>query len=106
MHMLSKTYLSSDELDILRRSRNPSVVLAGNGDVHTNEKRVSVEEQRAQKHDQFLRRRQIAHMICECFRATKAFKSNKDSQFFFSLSVCRMTTSKISTSDGIMHCYQ
>ena len=33
-------------------------------------KRVSVEEQKAQKDDRFLRGRQIAYMICERFRAT------------------------------------
>ena len=36
-------------------------------------KRVSVEEQRAQKYDRFLRRRQIAHMTSEHFRATGAY---------------------------------
>ena len=35
-------------------------------------KKVSVEEQRAQKDDPFLRGRQIAYMICEHFRATRA----------------------------------
>ena len=35
--------------------------------------RVSVEEQRAQKYDRFLRGRQIAHMISEHFRATGAY---------------------------------
>ena len=34
-------------------------------------RRVSVEEQRAQKHDQFLRGRQIVYMIYEHFRATR-----------------------------------
>ena len=33
-------------------------------------KRVCVEEQRAQKYDQFLLGKQIAGMICEHFRAT------------------------------------
>ena len=33
-------------------------------------KRVSLEEQRVQKHDRFLRGRQIAYMIYEYFRAT------------------------------------
>ena len=37
MHMTSKKELSSDELDTLRRSRNPTVVLTANGEVHTNE---------------------------------------------------------------------
>ena len=35
-------------------------------------KRISVEEQRAQKHDRFLRGTQIAYMIYEHFRATGA----------------------------------
>ena len=43
-------------------------------DGHTHfRKRVSVEEQRAQKYDRFLRWRQIAYMICEHIRATGAY---------------------------------
>ena len=38
-------------------------------------KRVSVEDQRAQKHDRFLRGRQIACMIYEHFRATGAYEA-------------------------------
>ena len=37
MHMMSKKNLSSDELDTLRRSRNSTVVLTANREVHTNE---------------------------------------------------------------------
>ena len=37
MHMLSKKDLSSDELDTLRRSRNPTLVVTANGEVQTNE---------------------------------------------------------------------
>ena len=37
MHMMRRRELSSEELDTLRRSRNPTVVLAANGEVHTNE---------------------------------------------------------------------
>ena len=37
MHMMSKPELSSDELDTLRKSRNPTVVLTANGEVYTNE---------------------------------------------------------------------
>ena len=37
MHMLSKRDSSSEELDTLRRSRTPTVVLTANGEVHTNE---------------------------------------------------------------------
>ena len=38
-------------------------------------KRVSVEEQRAQKDSRFLRGRQIAHMIYEHLRATAAYEA-------------------------------
>ena len=37
MHMLSKKDLRSDEMDTLRRSRNPTTVVAANGEVQTNE---------------------------------------------------------------------
>ena len=38
-------------------------------------KRVIVEEQRAQKHDRFLRGKRIAYMTYEYFRATGAFEA-------------------------------
>ena len=38
-------------------------------------KRVSVEEQRAQEYDRFLRGRQIAYMIYEHFRATGTYEA-------------------------------
>ena len=37
MHMMKKKDLGSDDLDTLRRSRNPTVVLSANREVHTNE---------------------------------------------------------------------
>ena len=37
MHMLSKKELSSDELDTLRKSRNPTTVITANGEVQANE---------------------------------------------------------------------
>ena len=37
MHMMSNKNLSSSEIHTLRRSRNPTVVLSANGEVHTNE---------------------------------------------------------------------
>ena len=37
MHMLSKKDSSTDELDTLRRSRNPTTVVTANGEVETNE---------------------------------------------------------------------
>ena len=41
-------------------------------------KEVSVEEQRAQNHDRFLRGRQIAYMIYDHFRATGACDAAQD----------------------------
>ena len=37
MHTLSKKDLRSDEMETLRRSRNPTVVLTANGEVETNQ---------------------------------------------------------------------
>ena len=37
MHMLSKKDLSSDELDTLRKPRNPTTVITANAEVQTNE---------------------------------------------------------------------
>ena len=45
MHMMSKKDLSSDELDTLRRSRNPTTVTTAKGKVQTNEEaQVSVHD--------------------------------------------------------------
>ena len=65
-------------------------------------KRVSVEEQRAQQYDRFLRGRQIAYAIYLHFRTTGACE---DSQIC-SENVCRLTTTKTSTFDGITLYYQ
>ena len=48
-------------------------------------KRESVEEQRAQKYDRFLRGRQIAYMIYEHFRATGAYEAVQGLSDFFSV---------------------
>ena len=48
-------------------------------------RRVSVEEQRAQKDDRFLRGRQIAHMIYEHFRATGAYEAVEGLSELFSV---------------------
>ena len=45
-------------------------------------KRVFVEEQRAPKHDRFLRGRQIASMIYEHFCATRAYEAVQGLLFF------------------------
>ena len=37
MHMMSKTVLSSGELETLRKSRNPIMVVTANGEVQTKE---------------------------------------------------------------------
>ena len=51
----------------------------------TSAKRVSVEEQRAQKYDRFLRGRQNAYMIYEHFRATGAYEAVQGLPDLFSL---------------------
>ena len=48
-------------------------------------KRVSVEEQRAQKYDRFLRGRQIAYMIYEHFRATGACEAVQGLSHLFNI---------------------
>ena len=50
-------------------------------------KRVNVEEQRAQKHDRFLQRRQIAYMIYDHFRATGAHDAALDLSDLFNVSL-------------------
>ena len=67
-------------------------------------KRISVEEQRALKDDQFLPGRQIAFMIYEHFLATGAYESVQGLSDFFHFYVSRMMMSQISASDGIKHC--
>ena len=42
MHMMSKKELSSVEMGTVERSRNPTVVLTANGEVHTHEKAQGV----------------------------------------------------------------
>ena len=42
MHMMSENEKSSDELDTVRRSRHSTVVLTGNGEVHTREVVVKI----------------------------------------------------------------
>ena len=48
-------------------------------------KRVSVEDQRAQKYNRFLRGRQIAYMIPEHFRATGAYEAVQGHSDLFSI---------------------
>ena len=42
VHMMSKKELSSGEMGTVKRSRNPTVVLTANGEVHTHEKAQGV----------------------------------------------------------------
>ena len=67
--------------------------------------RVSVEEQRAQKHDRFLRGRQIAYIswLMSISVQPELMMQYKDSHLC-SLLVYRMMMFKISTSDGIKLC--
>ena len=50
------------------------IALALNRIIHNSHfrRRISLEEQKAQKQDRFFRGRQIAHLICEYFRVTGA----------------------------------
>ena len=48
-------------------------------------KRVSVEEQGAQKYDRFLRGKQVAYMIYEHFRATEAYEAGQGPSDLFNL---------------------
>ena len=57
-------------------------------------RRVSVEEQRAQKHNQFSQGRQIAYMIYEHFRATGAYEAAQGLYQICSIYVCRTMTSR------------
>ena len=56
-------------------------------------KKVSLEEQKAQKEDRFLRGRQIAYMIYEYFRVTSAMIPSRvmptNSQLFFEMMIFR-----------------
>ena len=66
-------------------------------------KRVSVEEQRAQKYDRFLRGRQIAYMIYEHVRATGAYEAVQCLSDLFKKKkkAYAMTMFRISRQDGI-----
>ena len=57
-----------------------------NSHVHFR-KRVSVEEQRAQKYDRFLRGGRIAYMINELFRATRAYEAVQGLSDLFTMSL-------------------
>ena len=50
-------------------------------------KRVSVEEQRAPNHNRFIRGRQIAYMICEYSRATRAYEAVPGLSDLFTISL-------------------
>ena len=60
-------------------------------------KKVSLEEQKAQEEDRFLRGRQIAFMICDYFRVTGAHDAALDYADLFSVTLHRN-----SLQDGIM----
>ena len=60
--------------------------------------RVSVEEQRAQKDDRFLRGRQIAYIIFEYSRATGAYEAVQGPSDLLNLRL-KMMTFMVSTQD-------
>ena len=63
------------------------------------DKKVSLEEQKAQKEGRFLRGRQIACMIYDCYRVTGAHDTVLDSANLFLL-LLMMTTFRNSIQDG------
>ena len=69
-------------------------------------KRVSVEEQRAQKFDRFSRGRQIAHMIYEHFRATGAYEEVQGLADLFTVSLFGNVQDFDVRLGWIMHYYQ
>ena len=50
-------------------------------------KKVSLQEQKAQNEDMFLRGRRIAFMICDCFRVTGAHDTASDHADLFSVTL-------------------
>ena len=50
-------------------------------------RRISLEEQKAQKQDRFLRGRQIAYLIYDCFRVTGAHDSVENYADLFTISL-------------------
>ena len=70
-------------------------------------RRVSVEEQRAQKFDRFLRWRQISSVIYEHFRATTAYEAVLGLSDSVQYYVCRTTISWFSMHNGTkLYCQQ
>ena len=72
---------------------------------HCLRTRVSVEEQRAETLDRFLRGRQIAYMICVHFHAKRDYEAVQGLKIC-SIYAFKMTTPKTSTFDGIKLYYQ
>ena len=67
-------------------------------------KKVSLEEQKAQKEDRFPRRRQIAYMIYDCFRVTGAHDTVLTTPIF-SLSLFATMRFRILIQDGMKFYY-
>ena len=59
--------------------------------------KVSLEEQKAQKEDRFLRRRQIAVMVYHCFLVTGAHDTVLDYALFFSVTLRNHTVQEFDT---------
>ena len=69
-------------------------------------KKVSLEEQKAQKEDRFLRGRQIAFMIYDYFRVTCAHDTVLDCADLFSVTLHMAIIFRSSIQDGMKFCYQ
>ena len=81
--IVGKDFLDFDMLDAMIASASKKIL---NTQVPFR-KRVNAEEQRAQKHDRFLRGRQIAYMIYEYFRATGACEAVQGLVDLFTMSL-------------------
>ena len=68
-------------------------------------KKVSLEEQKAQKEDRFLRRTQMAFLIYDYFRVAGAHDTVLDMQIYF-LSVIETMTFRNAMRDGMKFYYQ
>ena len=92
-----KDFLDYEKLDLMM-----AAALKRCYDKHTHfREKISVEEQRAQKNDRFLRGRQIAYLIHDCFHPIMKFKEYQDC----SVLNWRTTTFRTLIYCGSKHCY-
>ena len=86
---------------------NVKIASALNKIIHNShfKRRISLEEQKAQKEDRFLRGRLIAYLIYEQFRVTGTDDSVENHADFFTIGL-QMTGFRNSIQSGMEFCYQ